>query len=295
MDNIFLTLLQEKKVLLADGATGTNLFAVGLSSGDAPELWNINNPDKITTLHQSFVDAGSDIILTNTFGGNRKRLELHQAQGQVEELNMAAAQLAKKAANSVSRAIAVAGSMGPTGEMLMPLGLLTEEEATEVFAEQAIALQKGGVDVIWIETMSSLEELQAAVEGAKQAGLPIVTTMSFDTHGHTMMGISPKAFSDYKTDTLKDEVTAIGCNCGVGADETLEAIKQIDANIVKVAKANCGIPQYVDGAIHYSGTPETMAAYTQEAINAGVKIIGGCCGTTPTHLKAMRQVIDSAL
>lgn len=295
MDNIFTKLLNDKKVLLADGATGTNLFAVGLNSGDAPELWNIDNPDKITALHQSFIDAGLDIILTNTFGGNRKRLALHHAQDRVEELNMAAAQLAKKATENVGKPVAVAGSIGPTGEMLMPLGLLTPEEATEVFAEQAQALKKGGADVIWIETMSSLEELQAAVDGAKQAGLPIVTTMSFDTHGHTMMGISPKAFADYKNDTLKDDVTAIGCNCGVGADETLEAIKQMDANIIKVAKANCGIPQYVDGAIHYSGTPESMAEYTKAAIDSGVKIIGGCCGTTPAHLKAMRQVIDAAL
>lgn len=295
MENTFTKLLNDKKVLLADGATGTNLFAVGLNSGDAPELWNVDNPEKILALHQSFIDAGSDIILTNTFGGNRKRLELHQAQERVEELNMAAAQLAKKAAESVGKPVAVAGSIGPTGEMLMPLGLLTSEEATEVFAEQAQALKKGGADVIWIETMSSLEELQAAVDGAKQTGLPVVTTMSFDTHGHTMMGISPKAFSDYKHDTLKTDVTAIGCNCGVGADETLDAIRQMDADIVKVAKANCGIPQYVDGAIHYSGTPESMAEYTKSAIEAGVKIIGGCCGTTPAHLKAMRQVIDSSV
>lgn len=292
MDNIFLKQLDAGKVLLADGATGTNLFAAGLSSGDAPELWNIDAPEKIEALHQSFVDAGADIILSNSFGGNRKRLELHQAQDRVEELNVAAAQLAKKTAQTVGKPIIIAGSMGPTGEMLMPLGLLTPEEATEIFAEQAQALKKGGADVIWIETMSSLEELQAAVDGAKQAGLPIVTTMSFDTHGHTMMGIAPKAFSDYKNDILKDDVTAIGCNCGVGAEETLDALKQMDANIIKVAKANCGIPQYVDGAIHYSGTPQSMAEYTKSAIEAGVKIIGGCCGTTPAHLKAMRQAID---
>lgn len=292
-NNNFLTLLASDKVLLADGATGTNLFDAGLVSGDAPELWNIDHKDKIAALHQSFVDAGADIILTNSFGGNSSRLELHKAQDRVAELNQAAAAIARQVADNSGRTVAVAGSVGPTGEMLFPLGVLSEEDAAKIFAEQAQALAEGGADVIWIETMSSLEELTAAVKGAKTTGLPIVTTMSFDTNGHTMMGVSPQAFSDYKKNTLGDDVTAIGCNCGVGAPETLEAIAKMDNTIYLVSKANCGVPEYKDGAIRYSGTVESMAEYAKSAAQSGVRIIGGCCGTTAAHLTAMRQAIDT--
>lgn len=295
MSNTFLRLLASKKALLTDGATGTNLFAVGLTAGDAPELWNIDQPEKITALHKSFADVGADIILTNSFGGNRSRLQLHQSEGRVHELNHAAAKLARQVADSYDRDIAVAGSMGPSGEMLFPLGVLTEEDAADIFAEQAKGLAEGGADVIWIETMSSLEELSAAVAGAKTTGLPIVTTMSFDTNGHTMMGISPKAFSDFKLATLGDTVTAIGCNCGVGSEETLKAIEQMDSDLVLVTKANCGVPEYKDGEIRYSGTVESMAEYVKDAVSNGVRIVGGCCGTTPEHLAAMRRAIDSLI
>lgn len=292
-NNRFLTLLSSGKTLLADGAIGTNLFAAGLLSGDAPELWNLNHSDKITALHQSFVDAGADIILTNSFGGNRSRLALHHAQDDVAELNQRAAELARQVADGSERLVAVAGSIGPTGEMLFPLGVLSEEEATTLFAEQAQALAKGGADVIWIETLSALEELTAAVNGAKTTGLPIVTTMSFDTNGHTMMGISPQAFSDYKKETLGDSVIAIGCNCGVGAPETLVALEKMDQSLSLVSKANCGVPEYKDGEIRYSGTVASMADYAKTAAQSGVRIVGGCCGTTAEHLAAMRQAIDS--
>lgn len=293
--NHFLHLLNEKKALLADGATGTNLFEAGLESGDAPELWNLEQPEKITALHESFVNVGADIILTNSFGGNSSRLALHKAEDKVYELNKAAATLARAVADNSGRRVAVAGSMGPTGEMLFPLGVLMEEDAAKIFAEQAKGLADGGADVLWIETMSSVEELAAAVAGAKTAGLPIVTTMSFDTNGHTMMGISPKAFSDYKKETLGDDVVAIGCNCGVGAPETLEAIEQMDKDIILVTKANCGVPEYKDGAIRYSGTVDSMAEYTKQAVENGVRIVGGCCGTTPAHLAAMRAAMDNVI
>lgn len=292
-ENRLLQLLDNHQVLLADGATGTNLFDAGLESGDAPELWNIDAPEKITALHQSFVDAGSDIILTNSFGGNSSRLALHKADDRVYELNKKAAELAREVADNSGRTIAVAGSVGPTGEMLFPLGTLMEEDAAKIFADQAKGLADGGADVIWIETMSALEEVTAAVAGAKTVGLPIVVTMSFDTNGHTMMGISPKAFSDFKHEKLDNEVLAIGCNCGVGAPETLEAITQMDKDLILVTKANCGVPEYKDGAIRYSGTVDSMAEYTQQAAKDGVRIIGGCCGTSPAHLKAMRAAIDN--
>lgn len=293
MNNHFLTLLDSGKVLLADGAIGTNLFEAGLESGDAPELWNIDQPDKISALHQSFVEAGADIILTNSFGGNSSRLALHKAENKVQVLNKAAAELARHVADNSGRSVAVAGSIGPTGEMLFPLGTLTEEEAASIFAEQAKGLADGGADMIWIETMSSFEELSAAVTGAKSVGLPIVTTMSFDTNGHTMMGVAPKAFSDYKHNTLGDDVIAIGCNCGVGAPETLEAIEKMDKDLILVSKANCGVPEYKDGAIRYSGTVESMAAYAKQAATNGVRIVGGCCGTTAEHLRAMRDALDN--
>ena len=193
--NRFTRLLSERPWLLADGATGSNLFDVGLMSGDAPELWNVDHPERITKLHQDFVDAGADIILTNSFGGTVYRLKLHNAQGRMAELNTRAAQIARQVADASGRTVAVAGSMGPTGEIMEPIGPLSFEQAKAAFAEQALALAAGGADVLWIETMSSREEVEAAVAGAAVANLPIVCTLSFDTNGRTMMGISPSDFS----------------------------------------------------------------------------------------------------
>jgi hypothetical protein len=165
---------------------------MGLVSGDAPEMWNFEHPERVRKLHRQFIAAGADIILTNTFGGNRHRLKLHNEQGRVREINMAAAAHARAEAEASGRVVYVGGSMGPTGEIFMPVGTLPHEEGVSAFEEQAMALKEGGVDVLWIETMSSEEELRAAVEGAAKAGLPIVTTMSFDTNGRTMMGITPR-------------------------------------------------------------------------------------------------------
>ncbi|MPV86807.1 betaine--homocysteine S-methyltransferase [Ostreibacterium oceani] len=292
-DNRFLQLLDRQQALLADGATGTNLFDMGLTAGDAPELWNLSQPEKIIALHQSFADAGADIILTNSFGANASRLKLHSAEDQVYDINKAAATIARQVADNSGRTLAVGGSIGPTGEMLFPLGTLTEDEAAAMFAAQAQGLADGGVDVIWIETMSALEEVIAAVKGAKTVGLPIVTTMSFDTHGHTMMGISPAAFSDFKHQTLGEDVTAIGCNCGVGAEESLAALAKVAPDIIKVVKANCGVPQFKNGEICYTGTVESMAEYAKTAAQSGIRVIGGCCGTTPAHLRAMRAALDA--
>ncbi len=291
----FTEALASRPWLLADGATGTNYFQKGLVSGDAPEMWNFEQTERVRQLHREFIEAGADIILTNSFGGNRHRLKLHDGQDKVREINIAAAKLARMEADAAGRPVYVAGAVGPTGEIFMPVGTMPHEEGVSAFEEQAMALQEGGVDVLWIETMSSEEELRAAVEGAAKAGLPIVTTMSFDTNGRTMMGITPKAFGAL-TASLATQPVAIGANCGVGASEliaTVLGISQARPDAHVVAKGNCGIPQYKDGHIHYTGTPELMAEYARMAFDAGAKIIGGCCGTSPGHLAAMRKSLEN--
>ena len=298
MKNPLLDLLQTNGVLLADGAIGTNLFTVGLQTGDAPELWNIDHPDRINDLHQSFIDAGSDIILTNTFGGTSYRLKLHNADHRVGELNVAAAKIAKQAANRADKTVLVAGSIGPTGEILAPNGPVSIDEAAAAFKEQAEALKEGGADILWIETISSAEEIEAAVQGVSGVGLPIVYTVSIDTNGRTMMGLTASDTVTMRT-RLDTPVSAVGTNCGVGASEVVAAILNFRSaagpdgeQLALVAKANCGIPEYIDGKVVYNGTPELMAQYAGLSIDAGANIIGGCCGTTPGHVKAMREAID---
>lgn len=294
MTNRFLRLLAEKPFLMADGATGTNLFQVGLQAGDAPELWNFDHPERIEALHEGFVKAGADIILTNSFGGTRYRLKLHHAEGRVLEINRRAAELARNVATRSGRDVVVAGSMGPTGELLRPLGALTEEDAIAAFREQAEALKAGGADVIWIETMSAKEEVTAAVKGAASVDLPIVTTMSFDTNGRTMMGLSPADFVDF-VHTLEPKPAAYGANCGVGASDLTATVLQLSAAArpgdVIVAKGNAGIPFFEDGKIKYNGTPSLMADYSRLARDSGARIVGGCCGTSAEHLAHMHGAL----
>ena len=294
MTNALLALIEEKGTLLADGATGTTLFAMGLEAGGAPELWNIEKPENIMKLHQGFVDAGSDIILTNSFGGTRHRLKLHEADGRVHELNKAAAEIANKVAATVERQIIVAGSVGPTGELLAPLGELTFDGAVEAFEEQMAGLKDGGADVLWIETMSAPEEMQAAAKAANATGMPYVITASFDTAGRTMMGLLPSDI--HKVITEDEGPTAIGANCGVGASDLLSSILDMtnsNPEAIVVAKANCGIPQIQGDEVVYTGTPELMHDYTKLAIDSGARIIGGCCGTSCEHLAEMRKAIDT--
>jgi len=296
MPDLLQRLLAEKDVLLADGATGTNLFALGLQTGEPPELWNVDHPDRVRTHYQSFVDAGSDIILTNSFGGTRHRLKLHGSQDGVAELNETAARLAREVVDAADRPVVVGGSMGPTGELFEPLGALTHADARDAFAEQAQALARGGVDVLWIETLSSQQEVDAAIEGAESAGLPVVCTVSFDTNGRTMMGVTPHGFADHCAHGAQHPV-AFGSNCGTGAAELVAAILNMrtaaDTESVLVAKANCGIPEWRDGELTYNGTPELMAEYAVLARDAGARVVGGCCGTTPDHVRAMRRALDS--
>ena len=288
------TLLSDRRILLADGATGTNLFEAGLMAGDAPDLWNLEQPEAIKGLYQSFVDAGADIILTNTFGSTRHRLKLHKAEDQVFEINRRGAELAREVADAAGRPVVVAGSMGPTGELFEPLGALTEADAVAAFTEQAEGLKAGGADVGWIETMSAAEEIQAAAKGAIAAGLPYTATASFDTAGRTMMGMLPADLPSVFAE-LEVQPVAMGANCGVGASDLLFSLVQMsEANpgLTFIAKANAGIPQFKGEHIHYSGTPELMADYARLAADAGARIVGGCCGTTPAHLAAMRRALD---
>ncbi|MCI4662862.1 MAG: betaine--homocysteine S-methyltransferase [Neomegalonema sp.] len=287
-------MLGDRDWLLADGATGTNLFNMGLQSGDAPELWNISAPEKITALHNLFLNAGSDIILTNSFGGTRYRLKLHDAQDRVGELNKAAAQIARKAADATGRKVVVAGSLGPTGELLEPVGALKFDDAVAAFVEQGRALLEGGADVLWGETISSREEIAAIAEAARQLDAPWCGTLSFDTAGRTMMGLTPPDYARLAQDLPKKPI-ALGANCGVGASDLLRTtlgLSAADPQAVIIAKGNAGIPKYVDGHIHYDGTPELMAEYAVLARRAGARIIGGCCGTQAEHLVAMKAALE---
>ncbi|OCX61165.1 methionine synthase I [Thioclava sp. SK-1] len=295
MTNALSRLLETRDWLMTDGATGTNLFNMGLSSGDAPELWNIDEPQKITTLYSLAVDAGSDIFLTNSFGGNASRLKLHDAQDRVHELNKAAAELGRNVADKAGRTVVVAGSAGPTGDIFEPMGTMTHAIAVEMFHEQAEGLKAGGADILWVETISAPEEYKAAAEAARLANMPWCGTMSFDTAGRTMMGVTSAAMAAM-VEKLDHPPIAFGANCGVGASDLLRTALGFSAAGTErpiIAKGNAGIPKYVDGHIHYDGTPELMADYAVMARDCGATIIGGCCGTMAEHLRAMREALET--
>ncbi len=288
-------LLETRDWLLTDGATGTNLFNMGLASGDAPEMWTLDHPDRIRALYQSWVDAGSDLFLTNTFGANASRLKLHGAEGRVRDLNRIATEIARDVADKAGRPVVVAGDIGPTGEIMAPMGSLTHESAVEMFHEQAEALKEGGADVLWVETISAAEEFKAAAEAFALAGMPWCGTMSFDTAGRTMMGLT-SAEMVKMVGKLPNQPVAFGANCGVGASDLLRTVLGFAAAGPErpvIAKGNAGIPRYHEGHIHYDGTPELMADYAVLARDAGATIVGGCCGTKPEHLRAMREALES--
>ena len=287
-------LLSEKHLLLADGATGTNFMSMGLEPGFPPDLWNVSNPEKPEKLHQLFVDAGSDIILTNTFGANAPRLKLHDAQDETYAINKAGAEVASRVAEQADRPVVVAGSVGPTGELFEPMGEMTMEIAIAEFTEQMRGLKDGGVDVMWIETMSASEEIIAACRAAISLDMPFVFTASFDTAGKTMMGIAPSELGKV-ADDLSVKPLAYGANCGVGASDMLVsnlAMTEKDPDAVIVGKANCGIPVIKGKETVYTGTPPLMADFMRMAADSGVRIIGGCCGNAPEHIAAMRVAMD---
>ena len=293
--NLLSQMLATHDWLLADGATGTNLFNMGLSAGEPPEMWNVEHADRIRALYQGAVDAGSDVFLTNSFGGNASRLKLHGAQGRVGELNRVAAEIGRDVADKANRKVVVAGSVGPTGEIFAPMGTMTHALAVEIFHEQAEGLKAGGVDVLWVETISAAEEYRAAAEAAKLAGMAWCGTMSFDTAGRTMMGLTSAGMAAL-VDSLDHPPLAFGANCGVGASDLLRTVLGFAAQGHErpiIAKGNAGIPKYHDGHIHYDGTPELMAEYAVLARDSGARIIGGCCGTMPEHLRHMRSALET--
>lgn len=290
----FHTFLSQKDTLILDGAMGTMLFAAGLANGASPELWNVEYPERVAAVHQAYIDAGSDIILTNSFGGTAYRLKLHELQDRVVELNHAAAAVARSVADKTNRPVLVAGSMGPTGELLEPMGSMRFEQCQAAFADQARGLTGGGADILWIETMSDLNEVKAAFEGARSVShLPIVATLSFDTRGRTMMGIT----GTQAAQTMREwGLAAIGANCGNNLPDTIAAIRQMyaaDPSLILIAKANAGIPVWGDGELIYSGTPDVMASYAAAVREQGARLIGGCCGSSPAHIQRMAEVLSN--
>src|SRR5512136_2905693 len=291
MTNSFLARLQAGEVLVADGATGTNLQSVGLPPGTPPEEWVFDQPDQILALQRSFVEAGSDLILTCTFGGTRLRLKESKYADRAAELNRRAVELAREAAGD--RAL-IGGSMGPLGSLLKPFGPVEYAEAVAAYAEQAQALSGDGVDVLVIETHFALEEAQAAVEGARQASpLPLVVSFSYDRGVRTMMGVKPAQVPE-KFKPLA--VTAIGANCGTTLENMEKIVQEYAAaksGLFLWAKPNAGLPSVdpATGRSVYSVTPEQMGEFAKRYVTIGARIVGGCCGSTPAHVRAIAQAV----
>jgi methionine synthase I (cobalamin-dependent) len=284
-----LEMLSSGVMLVADGATGTMLMAAGLPQDKVPEQWNIEQPDRVRALHAAYLNAGSNIVLTNTFGGSRLKLERAGCGSITQLTNKVAAMIAKGMAGD--RAY-VAGDIGPSGEMLQPYGTLSYEDAVTAFAEQAAALAEGGVDCLWIETMTALEEMEAALEGAQKAtDLPVFCTMSYGPSGRTMMGVAPEQAI---TTLWPKGIAACGANCGQGPESMVAVIEQLSAAMPEatiIAKPNAGLPRLVGDEQVFDMGPEAMAGHVMRCVDAGARIIGGCCGSSPDHVRAMAAAL----
>jgi 5-methyltetrahydrofolate--homocysteine methyltransferase len=282
-------LLGDSRPVLSDGAIGTMLQAAGLMPGASPEIWNVEHEDRLRVIHTAYADAGAHFLTTNTFGGTRPRLALHGLEDRVHELNEAGARVAREVADAAG-AVAM-GSMGPTGELMEPLGLYTHDQVVDLFTEQAAGLAAGGAQLLLAETFSDLGEVRAAVEGAHRGApnVPIAVTMTFDVKGHTMMGVSP---SQALHEIAGMGVELIGGNCGSGPEEIEQVMTAMSAErpdgILLMAQSNAGLPQLVGDEFRYGGTPEVMARYAVRMQELGVDVVGSCCGSTPAHTAAMR-------
>lgn len=291
----FLQRLKDGKILVSDGATGTNLQQRGLPVGLPGEVWVFEKPEEILGLHRDFIAAGSDILLTCTFGGTSLRLESHGLGQRTAELNRAAVSLARQAAQG-SGAL-VAGSIGPTGQLLKPLGPLEESQAEAAFAEQARALVEAGVDLIVVETQFDLTEASAALRAVRSvsAEIPLVCSFSFDRGKRTMMGVKPSQVAE----TLPAlGVQVLGINCGRSLDENLEALRQLRAatDLPLWFKPNAGLPEVdAEGNPIYRLSPAEMGAQAALWVQGGAQVVGGCCGTSPAHLQAVAQAVHPAV
>ncbi len=281
------------EILVCDGAMGTFLQARGLQPGECPELWCVDRPDDVREIHISYREAGSDIVECNSFGGTSYKLKHFGLEGTVHEINLRAAELAKLVANGSQ---CVLGSMGPTGEFMAPLGLATEEEFVAAFAEQARALEEGGADLAIVETMTALEEAAAAVKAIKaETSLVAIVSFTFDPQVNggyaTMMGVTPEAFAEAALEMGAD---VIGSNCGTGPDDMIKivaALRGVAPDTPIIAMPNAGMPVVEDGKTVFKETPEEMASKVPLLVEAGANIIGGCCGTSPAHIAAMKAAI----
>jgi 5-methyltetrahydrofolate--homocysteine methyltransferase len=271
---------------------GTLLIEAGMPPGSCPELWNVSHAQEVTTIHLAYLAAGSQIILTNSFGGNPSRLRRHALENRLHEVNLAAARNARQAVKETESVTLVAGSIGPTGELMEPYGELTYEQALEGFENQAAALGDGGVDLFWIETMSDINEVLAAIEGIRiNSQLPIAATLTFDHHGRTMMGVSPEMVVEQLG---PKSLAALGANCGTGPEQIepiIQALQAAGAQMPLIAKPNAGLPKEIDGAVVYDATPGFMAQKAALLRQAGASLIGGCCGSTPQHILEMGQAL----
>ena len=289
-ENGFLARLHSGEVLVADGAMGTMLQAAGLPPGTPPEGWLLENPEAVVGVHRAYLQAGADLILTCTFGATRPRLERYGLHNRVGEINRRAVEIARQAAASTAF---VAGDIGPLGEFLAPLGELDYGAAVDIFAEQAEALARAGVDVLYIETMAALEEVRAAVEGASMVGegIPVTATLAFDSHGRTNMGVHPREAAGALVDL---GVSALGANCGATLEMTLDAVQimhEVAPEAPLIAKPNAGVPRMVHAEVVYDATPDIMAGYARRFVDCGAVIIGGCCGSTPEHIAAIAGAV----
>ncbi|MFC5729993.1 MULTISPECIES: homocysteine S-methyltransferase family protein [Nocardioides] len=286
--NRLATLLGTHRPVLLDGAMGTLLQDSGLEDGAPGELWNLENPEAIRAAHAAYAQVGARLLTTNTFGGTRPRLDMHGLGDRVGEVNRTAAQLARSVADE--RGLLVAGDLGPTGELLAPLGTLAPEEAQALFAEQLTGLVEGGIDLVLVETLSDLGEADAAIAAAREVApdLPVVVTMSFDTNLRTMMGVRP---GDAVAHLAAAGADAVGANCGRGPEEmeliAAEMVQARTGDLLLVAQSNAGLPQVVGDHFEYDASPGDLAAHATRLAALGVDLVGGCCGSTPAHIAAM--------
>jgi len=281
--------------VLLDGGMGTLLQDRGLDDGGSGELWNVDRPDAVRECHTAYAQAGARILTTNTFGGTRPRLQMHGLEDRVHELNQAAALVARAVADE--HGALVAGDLGPTGELLEPLGTMSPADAQEIFAEQLRGLRDGGIDLVLIETMSDLGEVQAALAAAAEVvpDLPVVATLSFDTNLRTMMGVRP---GDAVAALAASGADAVGANCGRGPEEMETIAGQLaearPEGLLLVAQSNAGLPQVVGDHFEYDKTPADMAEHAQTLHTLGIDLVGACCGSTPAHIAAIREAVGAA-